>query len=49
MKKNYVAPEMEELKIGDPIVLDMTESSGGSIVACPTKTCDTDTCTDDMD
>lgn len=49
MKKNYVAPEMEEVKVSDPIVLDMSVGSGADMTACPTKTCDTDTCTDDMD
>lgn len=49
MKKKYFAPEMEEVKADEPVVLDMTESSGGSMVACPTETCTDDSCPSDSD
>jgi hypothetical protein len=49
MKKKYFAPEMEEVKVEDPIVLDMSADSGKDMGACPTKTCDADTCPADSD
>ena len=34
MKKNYLAPEMEELEMDEPIVLTEEVSSGGSGDLC---------------
>ncbi len=49
MKKKYFAPEMEEVKVEDPIVLDMSADSGKDMGACPTKSCDGDTCPAESD
>lgn len=49
MKKKYFAPEMEEVKVEDPIVLDMSADSGKDMGACPTKTCAGDTCPAESD
>lgn len=40
MKKKYYAPEMEELKFDEPVVLDDKEASGGSEGACDGITID---------
>ena len=35
MKKKYYAPEMEELKLDEPVVLDESVSSTTSESGCP--------------
>ena len=44
MKKKYFAPELEEVKVEEPVVLGMEEGSGAEMVGCPTKTCEGDGC-----
>lgn len=44
MKKKYFAPEMEELRVEEPVVLGMEEGSSAEIKGCPTETCDSDSC-----
>ena len=44
MKKKYFAPEMEEVKVDGPVVMEMKEGSTGSMKGCPTETCDSDSC-----
>jgi len=44
MKKKYFTPEMEEVSVNEPVVLDLTESSGGSLSGCPDKECESDSC-----
>lgn len=34
MKKNYLAPEMEELELDEPVVLAEEAASGGSSDLC---------------
>ena len=49
MKKKYFAPEMEEVKVEEPVVMDMSADSGKDMGACPTKGCDADDCPGDSD
>ncbi len=49
MKKKYFAPEMEEVKLDDPVVLAMGDTEGGSIGSCPSKECTSDECPLDGD
>lgn len=44
MKKRYFAPEIEEIKVEDPVVLDMTESSNTGLSGCPNDGCSGDNC-----
>jgi hypothetical protein len=47
MKKQYFTPEMEELELDGPVVLDIEKvSSCDSFLppACPYETCGADTC-----
>ena len=44
MKKKYFAPEMEEVKVDEPVVLGMEEGSNAEIKGCPTETCGEDRC-----
>ncbi len=47
MKKKYFTPELEEVKIDGPVLLEMGETSPGTIPACPTKSCEADDCPTD--
>lgn len=49
MKKKYFAPEMEELKVEEPVVLDMQDGTQVNIGGCPSKGCDPDNCPGDSD
>ena len=44
MKKKYFAPEMEELKVEEPVVLDMNEGTTGNMTGCPDDKCTVDDC-----
>jgi len=44
MKKKYFAPEMEEVKVDEPVVMTMEEGSTAEMTGCPTKTCGSDDC-----
>ena len=46
MKKKYFAPEMEVVKVDEPVVLGMGDTEGGNIGSCPTKGCPDDSCPD---
>lgn len=44
MKKKYFAPEMEDMKVDDPVVLGMNEGTTTNMTGCPTETCNPDNC-----
>ena len=44
MKKKYFAPEIEELKMDEPFVLNEQEASQTSEGICTTDLCNSDTC-----
>ena len=45
MKKKYFAPEIEEIKVEEPVLLDgLSEGSTGSTTGCPTYQCNGDGC-----
>lgn len=43
MKKKYFTPEMDEVKLDSPVVLQFDEPSGEEIIIC-NETCSEDTC-----
>jgi hypothetical protein len=49
MKKKYFTPEMEEVSVNEPVVLDMQEGSGGNLSGCPTEQCNEDNCPEDFE
>ncbi len=44
MKKKYFAPEMEEVKVDEPVVMQMEEGSTKDMTGCPKDVCTSDSC-----
>lgn len=44
MKKKYFTPEMEELTVDEPVVMQMEEGSTKDMTGCPTDKCTEDNC-----
>lgn len=44
MKKKYFAPEIEEIKVEEPVLLAMNDGTTENVSGCPTQQCNEDGC-----